>query len=39
MTTGRSTAIAQAIECDDDPERCREGVVRLVKCKPLDKPE
>jgi hypothetical protein len=29
---------ARALECDDDPERFRERVGKLVKHKPLEKP-
>jgi hypothetical protein len=27
------------LECDDDPERFRERVAKLVKHKPVEKPE
>ena len=30
---------AHALECDDDPERFRERVGKLVKHKPVEKPE
>jgi hypothetical protein len=30
---------ARELECDDDPERFRERVGRLVKHKPVEKPE
>jgi hypothetical protein len=30
---------ARALECDDDPERFRERVGKLVKHKPVEKPE
>jgi hypothetical protein len=30
---------ARALECDDDPERFRERVAKLVKHKPAEKPE
>lgn len=30
---------ARALECDDDPERFRERVRKLVKHKPVAKPE
>lgn len=30
---------ARALECDDDPERFREGVGKPVKHKPVEKPE
>jgi hypothetical protein len=30
---------ARALECDDDPERLRERVGKLVKHKPVEKPE
>lgn len=30
---------ARALECDDDPERFRERVSKLVKHKPVEKPE
>lgn len=30
---------ARDLECDDDPERFRERVGKLVKHKPVEKPE
>ena len=30
---------ARDLECDDDPERFRERVGKLVKHKPMEKPE
>ena len=30
---------ARALECDDDPERFRERVTKLVKHKPVETPE
>lgn len=30
---------ARALECDDDPERFRERVGKLVKHKPVEKPK
>lgn len=30
---------ARALECDDDPQRFRERVEKLVKRKPVGKPE
>lgn len=30
---------ARSLECDDDPERFRERVAKLVKHKPVEKPE
>ena len=30
---------ARALECDDDPKRFRERVGKLVKHKPVEKPE
>lgn len=30
---------ARALECDDDPQRFRERVAKLVKHKPVEKPE
>jgi hypothetical protein len=33
------TEAARALECDDDPQRFRERVAKLVKHKPVEKPE
>jgi hypothetical protein len=30
---------ACALECDDDPDRFRERVAKLVKLRPVEKPE
>lgn len=30
---------ARALECDDDPERFKERLGKLVKHKPVEKPE
>ena len=37
--TDRFKEAARAFECDDDPERFRERVGKLVKHKPVEKPE
>jgi len=37
--TGKFKDSARALECDDDPERFREHLGKLVKHKPVEKPE
>ena len=44
MTDGRPQSekfkdAARALGCDDDPERFRERAAKLVKHKPVEKPE
>jgi hypothetical protein len=36
---GQFKDAARALECDDDAERFRERVAKLVKHKPVEKPE
>lgn len=37
--TDKFKEAARALECDDDPERFRERVGKLIKHKPVEKPE
>jgi hypothetical protein len=39
IQTDKFKEAARALECDDDPERFRERVGKLVKHKPVEKPE
>jgi hypothetical protein len=37
--SGKFKEAARALACDDDPERFRERVGKLVKHEPVEKPE